>query len=338
MGDCSHCFTLPRIQDGVVNRTGKRELSDEVSSAIEGVYLNQQKNYRLGFWLAAGAAFGFSFKAVFVKLAYLVPAIEPVDAVTLLMLRMLFAAPAFGIAAYRGRSAASLSARQWGLLVVVGLSGYYGASILDFWGLQYISAGLERLILFTYPTLTLLIGLVVFGKSMHKREWGAILLTYAGIAVAFAHDLNHALDASAIWIGSLLVLASSVSYAVYLSVGGELIGKLGSSRFAALAMGVATAATLVHYALARPWGDIFHQPLEIYGLACGMAMLSTVLPVFMQSAAIRHLGAGRAALVGMIGPLLTIAFGWLLLNEPVSGWQLAGAALVVMGVAIISRK
>ena len=296
------------------------------------------KSYRLGFWLAIAAAFGFSFKAVFVKLAYMVPAVAPIDAVTLLMLRMLFAAPAFGIAAYRSRSAATLSRRQWGVLVVVGLAGYYGASILDFWGLQYISAGLERLILFTYPTLTLLIGVLLFGKPMHAREWLAIAVTYAGIAVAFAHDLNHAADGSAIWVGSLLVLASSVSYAVYLAVGGELIGKLGSSRFAALAMAVATSATLLHYLVARPWNDILHQPLTIYLLAFGMAMISTVLPVFMQSAAIRHLGAGRAALVGMIGPLLTIAFGWLLLNEPVSTWQLAGATLVLAGVAIIGRK
>lgn len=295
-------------------------------------------HYRLGFWLAIGAAFGFSFKAIFVKLAYLVPSVEPIDAVTLLMLRMMFAAPAFGIAAYRGRSAASLTTRQWFVLLVVGLSGYYGASILDFWGLQYISAGLERLILFTYPTLTLLIGVLLFGKPMLGREWLAIGVTYTGIAVAFAHDLSHAVDGTAIWIGSLLVLASSVSYAVYLSVGGELISKLGSSRFAALAMAVATSATMLHYFVVRPWGDIFNQPATIYALAFGMALLSTVLPVFMQSAAIRHLGAGRAALVGMIGPLLTIVFGWLLLNEPISGWQLAGAALVLGGVAIIGRK
>ena len=300
--------------------------------------MSLQKNYRLGFWLAIGAAFGFSFKAVFVKLAYLVPNIQPIDAVTLLMLRMLFAAPAFGIAAYRGRSAASLSRRQWVLLFVVGLSGYYGASILDFWGLQYISAGLERLILFTYPTLTLLMGVLLFGKPMQGREWLAIGVTYVGIAVAFAHDLSYAADSSAIWIGSLLVLASSVSYAVYLSVGGELISKLGSSRFAALAMAVATGATLLHYVLARPLDDIFRQPPMIYVLAFGMAMLSTVMPVFMQSAAIRHLGAGRAALIGMVGPLLTIAFGWLLLNEPISSWQLAGATLVMIGVAIIGRK
>lgn len=181
-------------------------------------------------------------------------------------------------------------------------------------------------------------GVLFFGKPMQAREWLAIGVTYAGIAVAFAHDLNHAAESSAIWIGSLLVLASSVSYAVYLSVGGELISKLGSSRFAALAMAVAISATLLHYLVARPWDDILRQPPLIYALAFGMAMLSTVMPVFMQSAAIRHLGAGRAALIGMVGPLLTIAFGWLLLNEPISSWQLAGAALVLIGVAIIGRK
>ena len=297
-----------------------------------------QNNYRLGFWLAVGAACGFSFKAIFVKLAYLVPAAAPVDAVTLLMLRMLFAAPAFGLAAWRGRSAPSLTPRQWLTLLVVGLAGYYGASILDFWGLQYISAGLERLILFTYPTLTLLIGVLLYGKPMTRREGGAILLTYAGIGVAFAHDLHYAADGGAIWVGGLLVLASSVSYAVYLAVGGELIGRLGSARFAALAMAVATTATLLHYLAVRPWDDVIGQAPAIYALAFGMALVSTVLPVFMQSAAIRRLGAGRAALVGMVGPLLTIAFGWLLLAEPVSVWQLAGAVLVVLGVALIGRK
>jgi drug/metabolite transporter (DMT)-like permease len=222
--------------------------------------------------------------------------------------------------------------------VVVGLAGYYGASILDFWGLQYITAGLERLILFTYPTLTVLIGVLFFGKRLHRMERLAILLTYAGVAAAFAHDLHLAAEAKAVWLGAGLVFGSSLSYAVYLSVGGQFIARLGSVRFTALAMAVATAGTLVHYLLARPWGDVLHQPWPIYALAFGMALVSTVLPVFMQSAAIRAMGAGPASIVGMVGPLATIFFGWLLLGETLSAWQIFGATLVILGVFLVGRR
>lgn len=304
--------------------------------------MSEKHNYRLGFWLAIGAAFGFSAKAIFVKLAYLVPAagggLSPVDAVTLLALRMAFAAPAFGVAALRTRSASTLSVRQWIALVVVGLAGYYGASILDFWGLMFISAGLERLILFTYPTLTVLLGVVFFAKQLTRREILALVLTYAGIAAAFAHDLKLASDSSAVWTGAALVFASSLSYAVYLTGGGQLIARLGSGRFTALAMAVATGATFLHYLVARPWDEVLRQPWQIYALAAGMALVSTVIPVFMQSAAIKAIGAGRASMVGMVGPLLTILLGWLLLDESVSAWQLAGLGLVVFGVVLIGRR
>ncbi len=302
----------------------------------------ENRNYRLGFWLAIGAAFGFSAKAIFVKLAYLVPpavdGLTHVDAITLLALRMAFAAPAFGIAALKTKSAGALSGRQWAALVVVGLAGYYGASIFDFWGLMFISAGLERLILFTYPTLTVLLGVVFFAKRLTGREIFALVLTYAGIAAAFAHDLNLAADTRTVWTGAALVFASSLSYAVYLSGGGQLIARLGSGRFTALAMAVATGATFLHYLVARPWDEVFRQPWPIYALAAGMALISTVIPVFMQSAAIKAIGAGRASMVGMIGPLATILLGWLLLDETVSAWQLGGSAFVILGVLLIVRR
>jgi drug/metabolite transporter (DMT)-like permease len=298
------------------------------------------ESYRLGFWLAVGAAFGFSAKAIFVKLAYAVPVegAPHVDAVTLLALRMAFSAPVFGIAALRTRSAGSLSVRQWLALLAVGLAGYYGASILDFWGLMYISAGLERLILFTYPTLTVLFGVLFFHKTLGRREALALLLTYAGIAAAFAHDLGLAADGRSVWIGAALVFASSLSYAIYLVGGGQLIARLGSGRFTALAMAVATGATLLHYGLARPWDELFRQPWPIYALAAGMALVSTVIPVFMQSAAIKLIGAGRASMIGMLGPLATLALGWLLLDEAISVWQTGGAAFVVLGVLLIGRR
>lgn len=146
---------------------------------------------RLGVALAIVAALGFSFKAIFVKLAYAVPQVVPVDAVTLLSLRMLFALPVFAWVAFQsGRAAPPLSRRDWMTLAALGMLGYYGASIFDFIGLQYISAGLERLILFTYPTLTVLIGVLFMGRPIHRREMAALLLTYAGIALAFSMTLN----------------------------------------------------------------------------------------------------------------------------------------------------
>lgn len=299
-----------------------------------------RRGYRLGFWLAVGAAFGFSFKAVFVKLAYAVPIAggTHVDAVTLLALRMAFAAPIFAVAALGTRSAGPLTTKQWLALVGVGLAGYYGASILDFWGLMFITAGLERLILFTYPTLTVLFGVLFFEKTLSRREMLALALTYTGIAVAFVHDLNIAGDRQAVWIGGALVFASSLSYAICLAGGGQLIARLGSGRFTALTLAVATAATLLHYLVARPVEEALHQPWQIYALAASMALVSTVIPVFMQSAAIKAIGAGRASMVGMVGPLATIAFSWVLLDEAISVWQIAGAGIVILGVVLLSRK
>jgi drug/metabolite transporter (DMT)-like permease len=288
----------------------------------------------LGLWLALIAAFGFSLKAIFVKLAY--P--YGVDAITLLMLRMAFSLPVFlwvGIAAARAGGPA-LTGGDWLRLTALGLLGYYGASILDFWGLQYISAGLERLILFTYPTLTVLIGVMFQGKSFSRREGFALVLCYLGIGLAFAHDLRFG-DARAVWIGAALVFASSLSYALYLSGSGGMIERLGSMRFTALAMGVSTAATFLHFALTQSPAALV-QPGMVYVLGAAMALFATVLPVFAQSAAIRAVGASRAVLIGMVGPLLTIGFGWWLLGETISSAQLAGAGLVIAGIVIVSRR
>lgn len=290
--------------------------------------------HRVGVALAVVAAFGFSFKAILVKLAY--P--YGVDAVTLLALRMAFALPVFlwvGFSA--SRNAPPLSVRDWLAVAVLGALGYYGASILDFLGLKYISAGLERLILFTYPTLTLLFGVVLHGRAITRREGIALALCYAGIAAAFAHDLKFSADTVAVWIGGGFVFASSVSYALYLSSSAGMITKLGAARFTALAMLVSTAAIGGHFLATQPLTTLV-QPWPVYALGAGMGLFCTVIPVFAQSAAIRHLGSGQAALVGMVGPLLTIVFAWLLLDEGFSTAQMAGVALVIAGVTIVSRR
>lgn len=290
---------------------------------------------RLGILFAVLAAFGFSFKAIFVKLAY---AIAPVDAVTLLTLRMTFALPlVLWAALYLCRSAPPLKRKDWGLLIALGLLGYYGASILDFVGLQYISAALERLILFIYPTLTVLIGVLFLGKRLEKRQMGALLLSYAGIGLAFAHDLQVAEDIDTVLIGAAFVFGSALSYALYSSGAEIAIHRLGTVRFAALAIIVSTVATQIHFVASQPFSALM-QPMPVYLYAAAMALFSTVLPVFWQSAAVRQIGAARTVLIGTLGPILTIFFGWLLLSEPVSFAQLAGAGLVLAGVLLVARR
>lgn len=284
--------------------------------------------------LAIVAAFGFSAKAILIKLAY---AAAPVEAVTLLALRMAFSLPVFlWVGLRESRNATPLSRRDRAAVVVLGLLGYYGASILDFLGLQYITAGLERLILFTYPTLTLLLGAMVYGHRVGRREWGAVVLCYLGIGAAFAHDLNLSAETTAVWIGAGFVFGSSLSYALYLAGSGPMLARVGVARFTALAMLVSTAATLAHFFATQPLAALV-QPMPIYAYGLAMALFSTVIPVFAQSAAIRRIGSGRAALIGTVGPLMTIALGWWLLDESISAWQIGGAGLVVAGVVLVSR-
>ena len=296
---------------------------------------NHWSTERLGIALAVLAALGFSFKAIFVKLAY---AAAAVDAVTLLTLRMTFALPiALWASLWLCRAAPPLSRNDWGLLLALGVLGYYGASILDFIGLQYISAALERLILFIYPTLTVLIGVLFMGKALEKRQVAALALSYAGIGLAFAHDLQVTDDMHAVLLGGAFIFGSALSYALY-SAGAEVaIRRLGTLRFAALAIIVSTFATQLHFVLTQPFSALA-QPLEVYAYAAAMALFSTVLPVFWQSAAVQRIGAARTVLIGTLGPMLTIFFAWLLLTEPVSIAQLLGAGLVLAGVLLVSRR
>lgn len=290
---------------------------------------------RLGIALAVLAAFGFSFKAIFVKLAY---AAAPVDAVTLLTLRMSFALPiALWATLWLCRAAPPLTRKDWGMLIALGLLGYYGASILDFIGLQYISAALERLILFIYPTMTVLIGLLFLGKRLEKRQIAALLLTYAGIGLAFAHDLQVAEDLHTVLIGAAFIFGSALSYALYSSGAEVAIHRLGTIRFAALAIIVSTFATQIHFLATQPFSAL-QQPIEVYAYSAAMAIFSTVLPIFWQSAALRLIGSARTVLIGTLGPILTIVFAWMLLSEPVSFAQLAGAGLVLAGVLLVSRR
>ncbi|MDR2365260.1 MAG: DMT family transporter [Zoogloeaceae bacterium] len=287
---------------------------------------------RAGVLLALFAALGFSLKAVFVKLAYA----WPVGAVTLIALRMLLSLPVFAWVGWKsGRTAQALGRRDYLTLAALGMVGYYGSTLLDFLGLQYISAGLERLILYTYPTFTVLIAVIFFKKKLFAREAFSILLSYIGIGLAFAHDLDSAGQGVAAWTGGALVLASSFCYALYLTGSAPMIVRLGSARFTALCMLVSTLGVLTHFAVSEPLTALI-LPWQVYGLCAAMAVFSTVLPVFMLSAAIRRIGASRSVLIGAIGPMGTIFFGWWWLDEAISPHQTIGAALVLTGVLLVS--
>lgn len=280
------------------------------------------------------AALLFSAKAILVKLAY--P--YGVTPLTLLALRMGISGPVFALVAFTSsRHATPLTRRDWLALSAVGLLGYYGASFFDFLGLQYISAGLERLILFTYPTITLLISVFVLGREFRLRDLGALALTWLGIALAFWHDINIATETTAVWIGGGFIFASAICYAMYLAGCGELVGRLGSQRVSAIATCISAVATLVHFGATEPLSNLA-QPWQVLALATAMALLSTVVAVFLNVAAIQRLGATRTAVIGSIGPVLTIGLGALTLNEPISAAQLVGTALVICGVWFAGKR
>jgi len=274
----------------------------------------------------------FSAKAIVVKLAYR----HGVDAETLLALRMLFAAPFFAAALWwTSRGAVPLTRRERALLVTIGLLGYYLASYFDFLGLQHISAALERLILYLNPTLVLLLSVLVLRRPVTRFDLIALLLSYGGIVLVFWHDVR--LDADGVALGAALVFGSAACYAVYLVLSGELVRKVGAIRLTAYAMCVATVGVLTQFALLRPLASLA-QPAPVLWLSLVNALLCTVLPVFATMMAVARIGAGSVALAGMIGPVSTIALGYVFLGEPVSGWQVAGTALVLAGVFVLSRK
>jgi drug/metabolite transporter (DMT)-like permease len=278
---------------------------------------------------------GFSFKAILIKLAY---AMSSVDAITLLALRMLYSAPFFvAMAWWASRGAGPIERRDWLAILGLGFIGYYLASLLDFMGLRYITASLERLILYLYPTMVVLLSAAFLHKPVTRRAIAALVLSYAGIALVFRHDAALSGDASATLIGGALVFGSALCYAVYLVAAGGVIGRIGSMRFIAVAMLVSSMFVLMHFALARPI-EALDVPPSIHLLSLAMAVFSTVLPTWLVAEAIRRIGANRTSLVGSLGPVFTIALGAMLLGEPMHAIQLAGAALVLAGVALVTVK
>jgi drug/metabolite transporter (DMT)-like permease len=296
-----------------------------VSSAASGPTLAR------GIALAAAGSIAFSGKAIIVKLAYR----HGVDAVTLIMYRMLFALPLFlALAWWAGRGKPALAARDWRTVGLLGFTGYYLASFLDFAGLQYITASLERLILYLNPTLVLLIGVLVFKQRVGRGQIGALAVSYAGVLLVFGHEAR--LEGAPTLLGAALVFGSAVSYAVYRAYSGEEVRRIGSLRLTGWATSVACALCLLQFVLLRPLSAALVAP-EVLWLSLLNATLCTFVPVIAVMMAIERIGATLTAQTGMIGPLSTITLGVLLLGEPFNAWVVAGTALVLLGVWRLAR-
>lgn len=279
------------------------------------------------------AAVAFSFKAILVKLAYR----HGVDPVTLLALRMAFSAPFFVlIAAWWSRdgSLGRLSLPDWSRVAALGMLGYYLASYFDFLGLQYISAALERLVLFLYPTFVVLISAVLYARRITRRDVFALLLSYGGISLVVAGDFSAGHRNVA--LGVFWVLLSALCYAIYLVGNGRMVSTMNSVVFACVASVFSCVGVLIHFLLVGEASQLWSQPAPVYLHAGIMAVVSTVLPVIVMSEGIRRIGPSHASMLGTVGPVATIVFGATLLGEPITAIQLIGAALVMAGVLSIT--
>lgn len=285
-----------------------------------------------GLALAAVGAIAASGKAVIVKLAYR----HGVDASAFLALRMLIAFPFFGVmgvwAARRSRTA--LSPGDWWKVAVLGFSGYYLSSYLDFLGLKYITATLERLILYLSPTLVMLIALVVLKQRPSRRQLVALGVSYLGVLLAFGHDIQ--VDGHRTVIGSALVFGGALSYAVYLFGSGQVVGRIGAVRLTAYASGVASVLCVGQYLLVQPLADLWAYPSPVYWLSLLNGTVCTVLPVLAIMVGVKRIGSALAAQVSMLGPVSTIVLSVWLLDEPMGPWQTAGTLLVLGGVLLVS--
>ena len=291
-----------------------------------------------GIFICILGAICFSTKAIFVKLAY---RDTSVDAVTLLALRMIFSLPFFVVSAITASSRQDnvrFTGKQWAYIAVIGCLGYYVSSLLDFLGLQYISAGIERLVLFIYPTLVLLMVALLFKDKIKNRQWVAVAITYGGLLIAFLAeaDLQSASNKD-FFLGSSLIFACAFTYAAYIVGSGRLIPQVGSAKFNSYAMSFACCAVLIHFFITSDQSLLNHDPL-VYVYSICMAIFSTVIPSYLVAEAIKRIGSDNAAIAGSIGPVSTILQAYFFLAEPISLLQLLGTLFVLVGVLLIGKK
>jgi drug/metabolite transporter (DMT)-like permease len=288
-----------------------------------------------GIAFAVAGTLAFSLRPILIKLSY---AAAPVSPVTLLFLRMVLSLPFFVAVGWWLRKAEPrLAPRDWAAVAGLGFIGYYGASFLDFIGLQYVGAGVGRLILFLYPTLVLLISLFFLHRKPTRRQLGALVLTYAGMALVVSTQVHGGAEGRLFAFGAALVFASALLYAVYLVAGGELIKRVGSMRFTAYSMMVATLPAVVQFLILEP-ASALSLPAAVWIYSIVLATFSTVLPLFLQAEALRRIGATEFGLIGALGPVSVAVTSALGLDEPFTWVQAVGGALVIVGVLLVSLK
>lgn len=288
-----------------------------------------------GIAFAIGGTLAFSLRPILIKLSY---AAAPVSPVTLLFLRMVLSFPFFvGVGWWLRAQEPRLTVRDWVAVGALGFIGYYAASFLDFIGLQYVGAGVGRLILFLYPTLVLVISFLFLHKRPARRQLLALAITYAGIALVVSSQAHGSAEGKLFVLGALLVFASALFYAVYLVAGGELIKRVGSMRFTAYSMMVSTLPAVVQFFVVEPLSAL-HLPYSVWTYAVILATFSTVLPLFLQAEALKRIGATEFGLIGALGPVSVAVTSAIGLDEPFTWIQAVGGVLVIAGVLLVSLK
>lgn len=287
-----------------------------------------------GTLFALAGTVSFAFRPVLIKLGY---AAAPVSATTLLFLRMALSLPFFAAVAWWLRNEPAISRKDWAGIIGLGFLGYYLASLLDFLGLQYVPAGLGRLIMFLYPTLVVILSALFLAKRPTARELGALAVTYAGIALVLSHKLGASPEHRMFLIGAALVFGSAMCYAVYLVTGSQLVRRVGSMRFTAYTMMISTAPAFVQFALLEG-PSALDLPGVVWTYAALLATGCTVLPVFLVAEALKRIGANHFALIGALGPVTTVLADFVLLDGSLTALQLAGGALVIGGVLLVTLK
>lgn len=295
------------------------------------------RKYLIGALFTLIGAVMFAGKAVIVKWLYIH---HPMETVSLLALRMLFSLPFYiGILFWnkiKFPSEIRLTKKEWIWMLAIGLLGYYLASFFDFWGLQFISAGLERLVLFIYPTLVLVISAIFFKKKIERIQYIALIITYLGIVLAFVPEIKIGMQKNLL-LGAFLIFLSALTYAMYLIGNGEMVKKIGSTLFTCYAMLISTAMVIIHYFLTSTT-NLFHYEPIVYQQSMIMAIFCTVIPSFLVSEGIQRIGSGNVAIIGSFGPMATIFMASYFLNETFNGWQIAGTVFILVGVLMISVR
>lgn len=290
---------------------------------------------RWGVALAIIGTLVFSFRPILVKLVYVT---YPVSPVTLLFLRMSISLPFFLIVAWwlRGDEP-RLTRLDWMKVAALGFIGYYAASFLDFIGLKYVGAGIGRLILYLYPTLVLLISFLFLHRQPTRRQLAALVITYAGVALILSSQAHGGAEGRLFLLGALFVFASSLFYATYLVAGGELVKRIGSMRFTAYSMAIATLPAVVQFFALEPMSAL-ELPNKVWLYAILLATFTTVLPLFIQAEALKRIGAAEFALIGALGPVSVAVTSAIGLDERFTLIQALGGALVIFGVLLVSVK